>query len=59
MYKYQITLTDGTLLVAESQFSQIYTIERELKEEGLFIKIGNVIVRKGHIQSVVEVKVDE
>ena len=59
MYKYQITLTDGTLIIAESTYSQIFTAEHELKDIGLFLHIGNAIVRKSLIQSIVEVKVDE
>lgn len=59
MYKYQITLTDGTLIVANSTYSHLFTTEIELKENDHFVRIGNAIVRKSHIQSIVEVEVDE
>lgn len=60
MYKYKITLTDGSLLVAASEYSVLYTMTQELKEGiSLFLLVGNVIVRKVDIQSIVEVKVNE
>ena len=60
MFKYKITLTDGSLLVATSEHSVIYTMTQELKEGlSLFLLVGNVIVRKVDIQSIVEVAVNE
>ena len=60
MYKYQITLTDGSLLVATSDYSALFSANQELKEGiSLFVNIGNVIVRKVEIQSIVEVNVNE
>ena len=62
MYKYKITLTDGSLLVATSDCSVLYTMTQELKEGiSLFLHIGNVIVRKSEINSIEEreVKDDE
>ena len=55
MYKYKITLTDGSLLVATSDCSVLYTMTQELKEGiSLFLHIGNVIVRKSEIKSIEE-----
>lgn len=60
MFKYQITLTDGSLLVATSDYSVLFSTNQELKEGiSLFVNIGNVIVRKVEIQSIVEVNVNE
>jgi hypothetical protein len=55
MYKYRITLTDGSLLMATSDYSVLYTMAQELKEGiSLFLHIGDVIVRKAEIKSIEE-----
>ena len=60
MYKYHITLTDKSLVIATSPYSLIFTIAEELtKREELFLHIGDAIVRKPLIESVKEVKIDE
>ena len=60
MYKYKITLTDGSLLMATSEHSVLYTMTQELKEGiRLFLLVGNVIVRKVDIQCIEELKDDE
>jgi hypothetical protein len=60
MYRYRITLTDGSLLMATSDYSVLYTMAQELKEGiSLFLHIGNLIVRKLEIKSIEEVKIKE
>ena len=58
MYKYRITLTDGSLLMTTSDYSMLYTTAQELKEGiRLFLHIGDVIIRKVEIKSIEEVKI--
>lgn len=55
MYKYRITLMDGSLLIATSDYSLLYTMAQELKEGiSLFLHIGDMIVRKTAIKSIEE-----
>ena len=58
MFKYRITLTDGSLLMTTSDYSVLYTTAQELKEGiSLFLRIGDLIVRKAEIKSIEEVKI--
>ena len=59
MYKYRITLTSGSTLIATSDFSVIYTAYKELTEgKGLFLHIGNVIVRIFDVKSIEEIEIE-
>ena len=59
MYKYEITLTDKSVITATSSFSFFTSLGYDLENKLDFITIGDIIVRKADVLSVREVKDDE
>ena len=59
MRKYEITLTDKSVIIAHSEYTSILTLPNELENKAEFITIGDTLVRKAEILSIREVKNDE
>ena len=59
MYKYEITLTDKSVITATSSFACFTGMAYDLENKLDFINIGDTVVRKAEISSIREVKVNE
>lgn len=52
MRKYKITMKNGTALVVESKWVELYTILTDLNNHQPFIEIGCVLIAKDAIASI-------